>query len=178
MQRGVLAPHFSLALGGAGEVMPLVPLVLTGAQPAAGAGFTRIVPGNQWERLVGVTFKLVASAAVATRVPIVQFKDADGNEFLTVASIGTVVASGTITASFGIGCASSQSSQSSRVTTALPDLILYPALRWTLTATGLDVADQISAIAFYVQQFEVGTQQGISLGRKELEPDGSVRVWR
>lgn len=51
------------------------------ANPAAGAGFTRKVPNDTWDRLLAVTYTLTTSAVGARRYPLLQFQDGDGTVF-------------------------------------------------------------------------------------------------
>lgn len=50
-------------------------------QPPAGAGFTRAVPGDYWERLLSLAFTLTTSAAAGTRTLAVAYADGDGYVF-------------------------------------------------------------------------------------------------
>jgi hypothetical protein len=49
--------------------------------PAAGAAFQRVVPGDYWERLIGVTFSYAAAAAAGVRIPVINYQDGDGFTF-------------------------------------------------------------------------------------------------
>lgn len=49
--------------------------------PAAGGGFTRLIPPEYWERILSLAFNLVTSAAAGTRSLAVVFQDQDGNIF-------------------------------------------------------------------------------------------------
>lgn len=51
------------------------------AQPAAGSGFTRVIPPEYWERILSLAFNLVTSAVAGTRTLAVIFQDQDGNIF-------------------------------------------------------------------------------------------------
>jgi hypothetical protein len=55
--------------------------LVNGVQPAAGASFTRTVPGEFWERLLTISFTLVTSAAAGGRQLLLNFMDGDGNIF-------------------------------------------------------------------------------------------------
>lgn len=175
--RLALDNHFTLGLGDPGVPRAMVARVLTGAAPAAGAGFNHKVPGNQWERLCAVRFTIATSAVVATRIPKITFADADGNVFCEAPAGASLPASTTINVSWMLGAAGSQTGQSLDTVAGLPDLMLYPGLQWTLTADRIDVGDQVSNVVFYVQEYMVGAEGGLALGRRQLNADGTTSSW-
>jgi len=53
--------------------------LLIGTNPAAGANYTRQVPGDYWERILSLAFTLTTSATAAARTLAMNFLDGDGH---------------------------------------------------------------------------------------------------
>lgn len=49
--------------------------------PAAGAAFQRTVPGEYWERYLGITFQYAAAATAGVRIPQINYQDGDSFTF-------------------------------------------------------------------------------------------------
>lgn len=135
-----------------GEVVKL-------ANPAAGAGLKRVIPSDYYEKLMSVQLKLATSAVVANRVPSLVFADGDGVQFGTYPASVAIVAGSTATITFAMDVESVTANTNALVSSEIPGLILPPGFQWQVTVAGIDVGDQISAVAAYIWRAPSGPYQ-------------------
>lgn len=121
--------------------------------PAAGAAWSRTIPGPHFERLVAARWVLTTSAVVANRFPVLYLTDPNGVKVLCVWAGGTNVASQVS----GINLAREYSLQSNyggiETFGPMPDLLLPPGFTWTATCQNMDVGDTQTGIVLTIDQF-------------------------
>lgn len=149
-----LGSPFALARG---EIV-VVPI----PNPAAGAGFTRVVPGGWVERLIACHFQLATDANAANRGAVLLFEDGDGNILAYVGPVVQQTATNTFQHSYARGLGASYA-QLARVVTPLPQIDLLAGWRTTLTVANVRAGDQLSNIRLTIERFAVGAD-GYTLG--------------
>lgn len=121
--------------------------------PAAGANFSATVPGEYEYRIDALRFDLVTSAAVANRIPVIDFVHPDGYFQYEVSAANTLPAGSAVSV-----YAMSQYAPSLRTATggnyvALPDTVLKPMWKIQVNIGAIDVADQISNVRLRVWRY-------------------------
>lgn len=121
--------------------------------PPAGQSF-RYRPGGAVETvLVAVCFQVVTSAAVAARIPTLDFLDPLGGIVARVQAPFTLAATHTSFVTFGVGLQQYGANNAAALGAGIPTvrLIAGMAVRGSLAA--VDGADQISLVRGYVRQY-------------------------
>jgi len=126
--------------------------VIAPGQVAAGTGVTVTFPESEWQQLVAVSFRLVTSAAVATRRPAVAITDGSGVTLVTVPSSITSAASLTTDFSFAFGVGASSGASGTSVSESLPPLPIAEGDSLVISVAAIDVADQISRVRITLLQ--------------------------
>jgi hypothetical protein len=126
---------------------------VTPDNPAAGAEATYTVDARFFERIVAVTFRFVASAAVANRMPRVRYEAPDGRLLGAGTAGGNHTAGLTVDYALAPAMLAAGAIANGLLTGPLPDLELVPGSVVRITANNLDAADQISAVVIAVQRF-------------------------
>lgn len=141
-------PQFAEAYG--------VPKTYTITQPAAGAEFTRTVPGEGAWYIQAIRFTFVTSAVVATRV--VQISITDGQlEYARVLSTAGQGASTTGQYTFApYVSAATQGAAGFSALLPFPVLLLDPGSVLTTVTAAIDVGDQYSSIRMRVFELPWG----------------------
>lgn len=122
------------------------------ANPAAGADWSITVPAGSIWRVLVIRAVLTASATVATRVPILQVKDAAGNTIFDVPPAATLAAGGGANMNWSAG-ANSIVSNNSRFMQGLPmGMILPEGAVISSSTVAIQTGDQWSAINLLVEQ--------------------------
>lgn len=137
--------------------------------PAAGATASLPVPGSRVFRLLSVQATLTTSAAVANRVPTLQFLDGDGGEWLRIPGQGSQAASLTDVWTWCAGVGAEYTSAAGGQVLPLPDLLVPSGFSVTLNVVNIDVADQLSVVRAFVEEFPIGGQ-GYPVGVTLAEP--------
>jgi hypothetical protein len=125
------------------------------SSPAAGAGLTYTVPGSTQVEVLSASLTYTASGNAANRIPFLSFVDQSG---VAVGSYGTpykLVASDVSRISFGVGANQSGADSAARISTGIPALRMQAGMQVLLSATAINVTDQISAARLYVRQWRV-----------------------
>lgn len=125
---------------------------ITVGAPAAGAGFTHVVPGAATQRVVTVSFRLVNAVAAANRIPRVEFLDAAGNVFAAVAAPFVTTSGVTSRFTFGVGLNQYGANDAAQIGGPLPDLELIAGLAVRVAVASINAADQIDGAALFVEQ--------------------------
>lgn len=120
--------------------------VLAAPQPAAGAGVTVSAPKSEWQQLVAVNFRLVTSAVVATRVPVVSVTDGSGVNIIGVAAGYGATANTTADYSFVVGLGEWDQSNNANASGPLPPLPLAEGDSIVVSVGAIDAGDQISRV--------------------------------
>lgn len=120
--------------------------MLAPPQPAAGSGFTVVSPESEYQTLVAVAFRIVTSAVVATRTPVVSVTDGSGVAMLGVASGFGTTASLTVDYSFSVGTTEWDQSNNAVASGALPPFPLSAGDSIVVSVGAIDAGDQISRI--------------------------------
>jgi hypothetical protein len=126
------------------------------ATPAAGGGFTVVVPGNETWLVELLGFQLVTAAGGSARTVFVDYQDPQGNVYARTPGAGTQAGSLTDTYSFGAALNGVAVNTGDRHATSLPHALLLS--QWKLVV-GLDNAagaDQISAIFLRPRAYPTG----------------------
>ncbi len=128
---------------------------IRGESPAAGASFAHTVPGTVEQEVVAVSFLFTASAAAATRRPVIRFLDYGGQSFAEIGTPFTITANNASQVTFAQSIVQLGANNSARMGAAIPPLRLGDGLSFEVTADNIDAGDQISAVAFFVRQWPI-----------------------
>lgn len=120
--------------------------VLAAPQPAAGAGVTVSVPESEYQTLVAVNFRLVTSATVATRTPVVSITDGSGVAIMGVAAGYGATANTTADYSFAVGLGEWDQSNNANASGGLTPLPLAAGDSIVISVGAIDATDQISRV--------------------------------
>lgn len=129
--------------------------VVSIGQPAAGAGFTYVLPGTCDTRVIAVSFRLVNFAAAGARIPIVSFQDQGGVSFAAVPAPFSAGNAITTDYTFAIGQNPVGANDAANIAGGIPDLTLPVGFKLALTLVNPNAGDQVSRIRVAVQQFPV-----------------------
>lgn len=129
--------------------------VVAPGQPAAGSGLSVVMPESERQRLLSVAFRLVTSAVVATRTPVVTITDG------TAVAIGGAVSGFGLTASstadflFSVGLAEWDQSNNAVASGPITSLDLAEGDTIVISVGAIDVGDQISRVRIVLAQLPV-----------------------
>lgn len=104
------------------------------------------------QQLVAVTFRLVTSAAVATRVPIVSVTDGAGVAIIVCPAGKSTAAGLTTDYTFAVGLGEWDIASTTQAAGPLPPLPLGDGDSITITVSAIDVGDQISRVRVVLLQ--------------------------
>jgi hypothetical protein len=138
------------------------------ANPGAGAEWIATVPaGAAWE-LLSANFSFTASAAVANRIPTVQFKDDTGVRYARINANVTVAASIGTSMSFQAGIGSTLSGNASGIALPGRDLPLMAGHQVGSLTSALDVADVYASVVLVVREWTLDGARAAAewLGRR------------
>lgn len=126
--------------------------VLAVPSPAAGAGAAITVPGSELWVVLAVAFRIVTSAAVATRTPVLEFTDGSG-EAITWACAGYgTTASSTVDYCFAYGLSEWDAAGTSTASGPCPLVPLGAGDDIALSVNAIDTGDQLSRIRVTLAQ--------------------------
>lgn len=125
---------------------------VTVGSPAVALGFTHDIPFSEIQRVLGISFQLVTDANAANRIARVEYLNASGAVFFTVASPFTVTASLTSRLNFGVGLQQFGANAAAQIGGPLPDFPLCGGLAVRVAVASIQVADQVQGISLYVAQ--------------------------
>ena len=128
---------------------------ITIGSPPVATGFTHVVPGSSRQRIVAVSFILVADANAANRIARVEYLNAAGAVFFAVAAPFTVTANITSRLNFGIGVQQFGANAAAQIGGPLPDFNLAAGLAVRVAVTAIQAGDQISGASLFVDQWAV-----------------------
>lgn len=128
---------------------------ITIGSPAVATGFTHRVTGATRQRIITVSFVLVADANAANRIPRVEYLNAAGDVFAAVAAPFTVTANITSRLTFGIGIVQFGANAAAQIGASLPDLHLNAGLAVRVAVAAIQAGDQISGASLFVDQWAV-----------------------
>lgn len=143
--------------------------LITPAAPAAGATLTVLVPGHTFERFLSVRFRLVASVAVANRVPFVAYTNGDGVEFYRTVGGAPVTAGLTVDATFSRDLDTNAQVTAGAIDGPLRDEELPAGYHLVVGATALDAADQISLVQLWTRRTPTGPME-YAAGARAIDP--------
>lgn len=123
--------------------------------PAVGGGFTYRLPGSERQRILAVTFQLVASADVANRKPLLAYKDGGAGTFAAVGLPYVQTAGITSVYTFAVGLQQFGADDAANMGGPLPDLPLDVGETLVLTVTNVDDTDAVKSIRLFVEQQHV-----------------------
>ena len=134
------------------------------ADPAAGATYTRAVPGQTWERYVAVSFTLTTSAVVANRQAQLRLLDEDDAIIASISASGTVVAGSTLRARCAVGLGYADNNASGHTDQGMWDVLAPSGWKLNINVTGMDVGDQLSSIVILAQRLPTDAVREIAGG--------------
>jgi hypothetical protein len=123
-----------------------------GTTPGAGAEISETVPSGARWRLKAIRFRLTASAAAANRTVSLSLDDGTNNFFLESFNV-VQAASSTEDYSAGIGVPFVNDAANTRVSSGLPDNLLFAGFRIRTSTVGLQAADQYSLLDYLVEEW-------------------------
>lgn len=126
-----------------------------GPTPVAGVGFTYSAPGTERQMVLGVSFRLVSSADVATRTAFFSFSDGSGNVYLPISAPFTQTASHTVDYTFAVGIQQAGANDGARISAGIPPVTLDVGYGVKIDVTNIQAADQISAVRVLLSQWPV-----------------------
>lgn len=129
--------------------------VVAPGQVAVGTGVTVPVPESEYQQLVAVSFRLVTSAVVATRTPVVSVTDGSGVAIVGVAAGYGATASTTADYTFAVGLGEWDQSNNAVASGALPPLTLDAGDTIVIDVGAIDAGDQISRVRVTLLQAPV-----------------------
>lgn len=130
--------------------------LITPANPAAQAFFTRLVPGQTFEKALSVDFTLAASAVAANRVPFVAYTNGDSVEYYRAVGGAPITAGLTVAVTFSRELDTNPQVAAGFIQGPLRDETLPSGYHLVIGATAMDVADQISAIRIWTKRYPTG----------------------
>jgi hypothetical protein len=133
--------------------------LITPANPAAGAIFTRRVPGETYERYLSIEAKFVTSAAVANRLPFVAYTNGDGVETYRAIGGAVLAAGTTLTMTWSQELDTNAPASAGFMAGPLRDVDLPPGWHVVVGLTNIDAADQISLIQLWTRRTPTGPMQ-------------------
>lgn len=138
-----------------GSVMPSLGWndLIRPANPAAGVGFMRVIPGEAWERLRSIRFIYTASAVVATRFCFFQTRDQDGAVIHNQQITGGIAAGTTIEVNAAPGVTSALGT-SVISCASIPDIVLRSRYQYGIAVLSMDAGDTITAITLHVRHIK------------------------
>lgn len=113
-------------------------------QPAAGAGITRGWESSEEGTLISVTFRLVTSAVVATRTPVVQITDGTGQAILTVVAAASATAGTTADYCLAVGLNAASLTSATFASGPLSPFPFRAGDTLVISVDSIDVGDQLS----------------------------------
>lgn len=137
---------------GQGRTLPGVKQVLTPAAPAAGQDWSFTVPGGEQWRVLGASAVLVTSAVVANRTPVVKV-NAGGLPLFVSANNNAQTATATVTyVAEPVYTPNTTASFVGYRPLDRPDFLLEPGMTFGVATNNIDVGDQWSDVALYVER--------------------------
>lgn len=132
--------------------------IVYGDQPAAGASFALQIQGAADTRLVSATYRLVTSAAVASREVVVGLDDGNGKLYAREGASVLQTASTTQDYAGGSWRGIAEWNTGTLVFHPLPNLFMEGGHVLRLTVLNIDAADQLSNIVLYLERFPSGSR--------------------
>lgn len=132
------------------------PTLNEGLSPAVDAPSVLKVPGSRNFRVLSVSGLLTTSAAVANRGLFLDFLDADGNVYCHVPANTAVAASTVRRFTFCTGTGSAVSGADGSLLVSIPQLIVGVGHQIRVNWSNADVADALSAMMWYYDEFMIG----------------------
>jgi hypothetical protein len=148
-----------LALPGGADVDHAWQELVTGPDPAVGANFVRIVPGETYEQLLSANFVILTNGAAGTRVALVSLRGPDNNQFGAYPSTFSQGASSTHTYIANMNNGQTfDTTQGLHLIGGQPALLL-PGYRIVLQAIGLDPGDRVTQVELLLLRIPTGRVQ-------------------
>lgn len=126
--------------------------------PAAGAGIVKYKYGaNEFWQIRALSFQLVTSSTVASRIVYLDLLDGAGNRIGRFSAGFTQTASLTTVYTFGVNMNAYGANAAASIGAPIPELWLHPGCSFTIGVTAIDTGDQISAVNMTVNQVFAGS---------------------
>lgn len=157
---GLLEPfHY-----GRGYQEPVFP-----ANPAAGAGFTHLVKGQNVTRLIACAFQLATSSNAGNRFVTLTYETGNGNIWGADGAAVAVAASTTSQQFFGsYRTGTSSNVAGSAIFFPLSGILLSPGSKIVFGVANIDTTDQLAAIGLLFERFELD-ESGYVVGGQTTE---------
>lgn len=133
------------------------------------------IGGTYVERVASVAFQ-VAAVGAATRTPIVDLLDEEGNVFSGAAASATITAGVTSIFVFAFDAFAAGAANAPRIVTPLPMPFLQPTYSLRISVAAGLVADTVSGVRILAQKFSTAPQdfppgQGETVTAETIERD-------
>lgn len=126
------------------------------ANPAAGGGFTRVVPSDYFEKLLALHAILTTSATVANRMPYLLLLDGDNNIMARLSHNISVAAGSTVELTWIVDTDTVALSNTGPSVCPLPDFYMLPGWKFNLAAAGIQAADTFTQVGMLVFRYPHG----------------------
>lgn len=121
--------------------------------PAAGSDWSYVPSGGRWERIEMIHAKLVTSAVVANRQPLLIVQDQNAAELAALPPLVNQAASTTTRYTWWRGLGTTIALLSGRTASPLGELILRPGWKVASNTGAIDAGDQWSEISIVVTRY-------------------------
>lgn len=130
--------------------------LFTPANPAAGSTFTRLIPGETFERIIHVRATLTASAAAGNRTPFLVILNGDGTEVTRAESALVLAPSATGIVTWGAELDTNSDASTNIATGPRPDGIWPSGFSIGIRWLNIDAADQLLGLSLYMERYPTG----------------------
>lgn len=144
--------------------------LVTVATPAAGAAATLTVPSDWYLELMIVRARLTTSAAVANRVPFLEYQNSDGTAFADFNSGQTIPASGAQIITWSAPHGQVVTTGNFHVNSGMQPIMLPPGFKLSISADALDPADQWDRVTLWCRKYPTG-EVGEPYGARPYRPE-------
>jgi hypothetical protein len=136
--------------GGGWRFTPPAPRTITIKNPAAGIGWSYTMPADLLLRLSIVRCKLVTAATAGTRVPVLKVAAQTGAALVTTPVGTAVAATKTVQLVWQRNGPTADYATSLNVQ-AIPNIVLPPKCKVSVTVTGVKATDQLSTVVLLAE---------------------------
>lgn len=143
--------------------------LITPAAPAAGASFTRLVPGHTYERYLSIKATFTTSAVVANRLPFVAYTNGDNVEYYRALTGAVVAATSVLVMTWSRDLDTNAPAATGFAAGPLRDEELPAGYHLVIGLTNIDVGDQISAVDLWTKRTPTGPMEPAT-GARAFDP--------
>jgi len=129
------------------------PVLVYGANPAAGADFAQEVDAGYLTRLVSLFVRLDTDANVANREVVVEYRSGDNLRFALFGAPATLPANDVMEYAFSVYTPRAEWEVDSSVVVPLGSQLLFPSQDFRIHVVNVQVGDQLDRIRFVWERF-------------------------